>query len=116
MVTALKTLPFENRWTSGDQAMHWYMQLEREGPESVSLQHAMHDVAAGSDSEPDIPREFISAWLAYRSREMARRTFRWRCVFLTLVLIAAIASIIAAWYGVRAYEVNSTRTTIHNER
>jgi hypothetical protein len=115
MTTALKTLPFENRWTSGDQAMHWYMQLEREGLESVSLQHAMHDVATESDAESAIPREFILAWLAYRVRETARRTFHWRCIFLALVSIAAIASIIAAWYGVRAYEVNRTQTIIHNE-
>ncbi|MGB8365204.1 MAG: hypothetical protein WCE20_11850 [Rhizomicrobium sp.] len=103
MTGALKTLPFENRWTSGDKAHHWYIQLEREGVESVSFQHAMHDLASESDAEATIPREFVAAWLAYHAQAKAQRTFRWRIIFLILILIGVAASLVSAWYGFRVY-------------
>jgi len=98
----LHRLPFENRWTSGERARHWYQRLEREGVKNVRLRQALRD--AESDQEGDaIPHEFIAAWLDYHTRESERRTARWRWTILVIVLVAAIGAIVAAWYSARAY-------------
>jgi hypothetical protein len=37
-------LPFENRWTGGEQAWHWYCELERVGVPNVRAMFADHEL------------------------------------------------------------------------
>lgn len=103
MSEALPRLPFENRWTSGERARHWYQQLEREGVSNVRLRHALRDVELDREDEEPIPNEFVMAWLDYHAREHDREVHRWRWAILMIVFVAAIAATVAAWYSVRAY-------------
>jgi hypothetical protein len=100
---ALQRLPFENRWTSGEKARHWYQQLEREGVRNVRLRQAIRDVNSDEGGEDAIPNEFVLAWLDYHTRESERRAYRWRGTMLVIVLVGAIAAIVAAWYSVKTY-------------
>jgi len=104
----MPNLPFENRWTSGETARHWYLQLEREGRESVKIRNAFRDSSNSADPDAEIPQDFIASWLAYHDRRDERRALHWRCTFAALILIAAIAASIAAWYGVSAYNITKT--------
>lgn len=105
MTVASKPLPFQNRWTNAETGHHWFLQLEREGLENVKLRHALDEGRLDGEDEAPIPREFVSAWLAYRAAKEVKQSAWWRAVMLCLMAIAAIAAIVAAYYGVRIYHL-----------
>lgn len=109
-------LPFENRWTSGEVARQWYLRLEREGPENVKLKHALRDIASNIDADAAIPDEFITTWLAYHTKQKERRTLGWQCAVVALIVVAAIAAITGAWYGIDAYKLAKATQAVHLPR
>jgi hypothetical protein len=59
--------PFENRWTSGEHAWHWYCELERIGMPNVRAMFADHEMHHADDSSvvSDVPAGFVRAGLAF---------------------------------------------------
>ncbi len=91
-------LPFENRWTSGEQAWHWHCELERLGTGNVRAMYADHESHHPTDRlvVADVPSEFVRDWLAFHDRHAARQQMLWRATMIVLAGIAASASLYAA--------------------
>jgi hypothetical protein len=90
-------LPFENRWTSGEHAWHWYCELERLGMRNVRAIFADHEMHHADDSSvvSDVPAGFVRDWLSYHDRHDDRRQTRWLAAVAVLASVAAAASIVA---------------------
>jgi hypothetical protein len=102
MKTRAAELPFENRWTNGETAHHWYLQLEQHGIARVRARQALRDQAEATnadDADAQIPEAFVRAWLTYHDQKLARRDFLWRSVLLAIVIVAAAAAVISAYYA-----------------
>jgi hypothetical protein len=95
---AMKThrLPFENRWTSSEQAWQWNCELNRLGVENVRIMFADHEVHCPSirDAVLDIPAGFVRDWLAFHDRRAARQQLLWRATVIALLFIAASAAVL----------------------
>jgi hypothetical protein len=92
------TLPFENRWTSGEHAWEWYCELERLGVANVRAMFSDHETHHGEEPAVifDIPSGFVRDWLAFHDRRTAHQQFWWRASVIVLSSIAAAAAIVAA--------------------
>lgn len=94
-----RSVPFENRWTSGDRAWHWMLRLEREGitnVQAIFTEHELHDVGSRLLSE-DIPVAFVREWLSWHERSARRARWKhWLIVDLLLLLILA-AILVVSW-------------------
>jgi hypothetical protein len=90
-------LPFENRWTSGERAWHWYCELERIGVPNVRAMFVDHEMHHANDNEvvSDVPAGFVRDWLSFHDRNEGRRQARWLAAVAALTLVAAVASVIA---------------------
>lgn len=91
-------LPFENKWTSGALAERWHQELARQGVPNVRMIFAVRSVEGDPDRHliGEIPSSFIADWLAYYDRQEKAQLFRWRVLFIGLLLVAAVAAVIAA--------------------
>lgn len=93
-------LPFENRWTSGEEARHWFLLLERLGVERARVHLALEYLAPPNEiTAMGVQRGFIEDWLSYRERRRQRSKLIWRVVTLIAALMTAAA---AALLGVVA--------------
>jgi hypothetical protein len=90
-------LPFENRWTSGEHAWHWYRELERLGVPNVRAMFADHEMHHADDSSvvSDVPAGFVRDWLNYHDRHDGSSQTRWLAIIVVLAFVAAAASIVA---------------------
>ena len=93
------SLPFENRWTSGEQARHWMLQLEREGEANVRAIYADHERQA-----PDAPFlideisiGFVRDWLAWHDQTRRRRRRNRHRVIVVLLLLVLLALAVLVW-------------------
>jgi hypothetical protein len=89
-------LPFENRWTSGEHAWHWYCELERLGVSNVRAMFADHEMHHANDNAVvfDVPAGFVRDWLDFHDRHEARRQTRLWIVLTALALVAAAAALV----------------------
>jgi hypothetical protein len=94
-------LPFENRWTGGEQAWHWYCELERVGVANVRAMFADHELHHAEDRSVvfDVPAGFVRDWLSFHDRRDVRRQTLWLAVVTALALVAAVAAVVAALRG-----------------
>lgn len=94
-----QSLPFENRWTSGDQARHWMLRLEREGVKNVRALYADHELHAPDQRLliEDIPIGFARDWLAWHRQAKRRRRRNRHRVIVLLLLIVILAIAVLAW-------------------
>ena len=90
-------LPFENRWTSGEHAWHWYCELERIGVPNVRAIFVDHEMHHANDNSVvfDVPAGFVRDWLNFHDRRDSRRQTRWLTVVAALAFVAAAAAIVA---------------------
>jgi hypothetical protein len=89
-------LPFENRWTSSEQAWQWNCELDRLGVANVRIMfadHEMHHPRARA-AVLNIPAGFVRDWLAFHDRRAARQQLVWRATVIALSLIAASAAVL----------------------
>lgn len=95
-----QTLPFENRWTSGEQGRHWMLRLEREGVKNVRAMYADHELHA-PDARlliEDVPIGFARDWLAWHQRVKLRRDRNRHRVIVALLLILILANAALLWW------------------
>jgi len=94
-----QSLPFENRWTSGDQARHWMLRLEREGVKNVRALYADHELNAPDQRLliEDIPIGFARDWLAWHQQAKRRRRRNRHRVTVLLLVIVILAIAVLAW-------------------
>lgn len=87
-------LPFENRWTSGTRARHWFLRLEREGFASIEAIYAAHERSGSIDPIliDDVPVGFTRDWLLWKQKAERRRR-RARHHALVALLVLALAGI-----------------------
>ena len=90
-------LPFENRWTGGEQAWQWYCELERIGAPTVRAMFADHEMHDAVDNLVvfDVPAGFVRDWLNFHDRHERRTQTRWLAAATILAMIAALASLVA---------------------
>ena len=92
------TLPFENRWTSGEHAWQWHCELERLGVAKVRAMFCDHETH--HREEPvvvfDVPAGFVRDWLAFHDRRSARQQLLWRASVIVVGLGAASGVVIGA--------------------
>jgi hypothetical protein len=95
----LHKLPFENRWSNGNQAWQWHVHLERIGLENVRFWFMMETSRReeGMSLPSEVPPGFVRDWLAYHDRTHERRATRWRIATAVLAAIAAIAASATFW-------------------
>ena len=91
-------LPFENRWTNGQQAWEWHCELERIDLHNVRAMLANHESEHPDrpSAVADVPASFVRDWLAFHDRHAEWLQILWRASVIALTSIAAGASIIAA--------------------
>lgn len=89
-------LPFENRWTSSEQAWQWNCELDRLGVATVRIMFADHEAhdPTRRAAVHDIPAGFVRDWLAYHDQRAARQQLFWRTAVIALGLIAASAAVL----------------------
>ena len=90
-------LPFENRWTGGERAWHWYCELERIGVPNVRAMLVDHEMRHANDNEvvSDVPAGFVRTGSAFMTGTRAEdRLVGWPWS-PALTLVAAVASVIA---------------------
>jgi hypothetical protein len=95
-------LPFETHWAQGEQAIQWYQELERLGPDNARIRLAQHDAGSagsirGLGREVGMTKGFVEDWLRYRDQQKAGSEERWRWATLIIASIAAAGGLIAAW-------------------
>jgi hypothetical protein len=94
-----RSVPFENRWTSGEQARHWMLRLEREGVKNVRAMYADHELHAPDERLllEDIPIGFARDWLDWHQRSKRRRHRNRHRVVVALLVVVVIAIAVLAW-------------------
>ncbi len=95
---ATHTIPFENRWTNGEQAWEWSRELDRLGVANVRSMFGEHETHHQEDPTVifNIPVGFVRDWLAYQDRRSARLQLVWRTSVIVLTLVAASAALFGA--------------------
>jgi hypothetical protein len=90
-------LPFENRWTGGEHAWHWYCELERIGVANVRAMLADHEMHHADDTSVvfDVPAGFVRDWLEFHDRRDDRKQTRLLVAVTILSFVAAVASVVA---------------------
>lgn len=90
------SLPFENRWTSGAQARHWAIELDRLGVSNVRVMFSEHETHHSADPTVifDIPPGFVRDWLAFHDQRNARQQMLWRAGVIVLGIVAASAAVL----------------------
>jgi len=90
------TIPFENRWTSGEHAWEWARELDRLGVANVRAMYSEHETHHREDPTVifDIPPGFVRDWLAFQDRRSARIQLIWRAGVIVLGLVAASAALL----------------------
>jgi hypothetical protein len=92
-----RPIPFENRWTNGEQGRRWMLRLEREGVKNVRAIYADHELHAPAERLllDDVPIGFARDWLAWHQRvKQRRRRNRHRVVVALLLFIIIILGIL----------------------
>lgn len=94
-----QSVPFENRWTNGEQARHWMLRLEREGVKNVRAMYADHELNAPDERLliEDIPIGFARDWLAWHQQSKRSRRRNRHRVIVVLLIIVIIALAIIGW-------------------
>jgi hypothetical protein len=94
-----QSVPFENRWTNGEQARHWMLRLEREGVKNVRAMYADHELNAPDERllVEDIPIGFARDWLAWHQQSKRSRRRNRHRVIVVLLIIVIIALAIIGW-------------------
>ena len=89
-------LPFENRWTSNANALHWSCELDRLGVANVRAMLVDHELRHPNRRNVvlDSPAGFVRDWLAYQDRRLARQQLLWRASVIALLLVAASAAVL----------------------
>lgn len=89
-------IPFENRWTDGENASQWYCEFERIGVPNVRAMFADHEMHHADDSSAvfDVPAGFVRGWLGFRDRHDVRGQTLWLAAVTVLALVSAVASVI----------------------
>jgi hypothetical protein len=93
-----RSLPFENRWTSGNLGRQWYCELERLGVPNVRVLFCEHQIHRAEEPTVifDVPPGFVRDWLAFHDRRAARQQFVWRVSVLALAAVAASSALLGA--------------------
>jgi hypothetical protein len=94
-------LPFENRWTSGEQAWQWSRELERIGLPTVRAMFVDHETHHSEQpvAVSDIPAGFVRDWLAYRDKRREGRAAMWRAAITAVCLIAVVLIALLVFRG-----------------
>lgn len=95
-----RTLSFENRWTSGKQARHWILRLEREGETNIRAMYVEHELRSPDTHLlfEDVPAGFVHDWLAWcENRKRQRRQGRHRMI-VGLLGVAILLIILLVWW------------------
>ncbi|RIA46710.1 hypothetical protein DFR49_1263 [Hephaestia caeni] len=94
-----QSVPFENRWTSGEEARHWMLRLEREGVKNVRAMYADHELNAPDKRLliEDVPIGFARDWLAWHQQSKRSRRRNRHRVIVVLLIVVIIALAIIAW-------------------
>ncbi|MGO9359008.1 MAG: hypothetical protein ACLP1D_15270 [Xanthobacteraceae bacterium] len=94
-------LPFQNRWTSGEQAWEWNCELERLGSSTVRAMFADHETRHPGRHAVvfGIPAGFVRDWLAFHDRRIAHQQLLWRASVIVLAFVAATAAVLGVLRG-----------------
>lgn len=95
----------KNRWASADSAQlrRWREELERADPENVRRRVYQTDAGSRGDlliGEVSMPKGFAEDWLAWHSKQNARREItlrRWQILTAIATAVGAIGWALTIW-------------------